>query len=192
MSGLLQLAGGVDSSPSTDIIVRLADEGVPIGAIARAMRQPSDEIREHIEDAIATGRILETPHSDWPTDSRRNTRAPCTPAEKLDDAHLTMSCIRLFKITGLQAAMLSVLIRRPEVTKDVLHQVIEQRRGQHKEQTDPKMVDVVICHLRKKMKPFDIEIRTIWAKGYCMEADMRAKALQLVQDFRNRPVATDR
>lgn len=171
-----------------DILVRLADEGVPVAAIARASQLPSDEVREHLQDALAAGTILEVPNNDWPVDSRRATRAPCTPAEKLDDTHLTMSCIRLFKITGLQAAMLSVLLRRPEVTKEVLHQVIEQRRGQNKEQTDPKMVDVVICHLRKKMKVFGIEIHTIWAKGYCMEAPMRASALKMIQDFRNQPV----
>ncbi len=175
-------------SDVVSIVVRLADEGVPVAAIARVTKQPSDEVREHLEEAMSTGKLVEVPHHDWPPDSKRTTRQPCTPSEKLDDTNLTMSCIRLFKITGLQAAMLSVLIRRPEVTKDVLHQVIEQRRGNNKDQTDPKMVDVVICHLRKRMKLHDIEISTIWAKGYCMEAPMRAKALKMVQEFRNQSV----
>lgn len=32
--------------------------------------------------------------------------------------------------------------------------------------TDPDLVKVYICKLRKKLKPFGIEIKTVWGEGY--------------------------
>lgn len=34
------------------------------------------------------------------------------------------------------------------------------------EAPEPKIVDVFVCKLRKKVKPFGVEIETVWGQGY--------------------------
>jgi two-component system cell cycle response regulator CtrA len=38
---------------------------------------------------------------------------------------------------------------------------------------DPKIFDVMLCHLRKKVKPFGVEIITRWGRGWEMPAASR-------------------
>jgi DNA-binding response OmpR family regulator len=124
------------------------------------------------------------PRDDWPIGVLRDKRIPDSVGRpKLDDEQNIFHIARLFKVTKLQAALFSVLIKRTEVIKDTLHQVIESRRKPNKEETDPKMVDVVICHLRQRLVPFGIEIETQWASGYYMTPEMRKKANLLLEQF---------
>jgi two-component system cell cycle response regulator CtrA len=48
---------------------------------------------------------------------------------------------------------------------------------------DIKMVDVLICKLRKKLEPFGLEIETLWKKGFRLSPPMRMKAALLVQEL---------
>ena len=161
--------------------VRLADEGVPYRAIARAMRQTPDAVRDAVRSAVLTGTIAYYPKEDWPPGAHRDTRAPLWVKDSsVLEQELVFSCVRLFKVTKLQGALLAVLINRTEVTKDTMHQVIESRRSSLKEETDPKMVDVVICHLRKRLKPFNLTIHTLWARGYYMEPAQRQHMLNML------------
>jgi hypothetical protein len=163
------------------ICERLADEGVPIRATARALRQSTDAVRETVQYAMRTGRIAYYPKDDWPPGAHRDTRTPhWVKDNNVLEQELVFACVRLFKVTKLQGALLAVLINRTEVTKDTMHQVIESRRSSLKEETDPKMVDVVICHLRKRLKPFTLTIHTLWARGYYIEPAQRKHILNLL------------
>jgi DNA-binding response OmpR family regulator len=102
---------------------------------------------------------------------------------KMDDEDIVFNCVRLFKVTRQQASLLSVLIRRNEVSKDMMHQIIEKCRAPNKgDQTDPKMVDVVICNLRKRLRDHGtgLKIETMWGCGYFMKPDMRTRALEMI------------
>ena len=72
-----------------------------------------------------------------------------------------------------------VLLKREEADKETLHFVIETQRALRRtrpdsvETTDPKMVDVVICKLRKKLRPLGINIQTLWGHGYYIDSDGR-------------------
>lgn len=166
-----------------DIATRLADEEVPLRAIARALRTPSDEVRDVLRDAVGNGRILRVPRDDWHPHPH-GTLAPVAAVAKMEDEDIIRNCKRTFKVTGLQASILALLVRRNEVQKEVLHQRIQQRRKNNKtDETDPKMVDVVICNLRKRLKPFDLKIETLWGDGYYMTPETRARAQQQIADF---------
>jgi hypothetical protein len=166
------------------IAVRLADEGIPVRAIARAVKYTSEDIRDALHIAIDCGQIVAMPRDDWPAGVLRDNRIPeALGRVKLENENLIFNIARLFKVTKLQAALFSVLLKRTEVIKDTLHQVIESRRKPNKEETDPKMVDVVICHLRKRLEAFGIEIETQWASGYYMTPEMRKKANLLLEQF---------
>ena len=60
---------------SSDIAVRLADQGVPLRAIARAVRMPSSDLREQLHEALSDGRLLELPCDDWPPGCPKDQRA---------------------------------------------------------------------------------------------------------------------
>ena len=167
------------------IAVRLADEGVPLYAIARVLKSPAEYVRAALYVAKGEGKILEMPREDWPPNSLRANRDP-TQGKKMGDEDIVFNCVRLFKVTRQQASLLSVLIRRNEVSKDMMHQIIEQSRGPNKDDpTDPKMVDVVICNLRKRMKktPLKDTIETMWGCGYFMKPENRKRALELLGDY---------
>lgn len=166
------------------VAVRLADEGIPVRAIARSLKVPSEDIYEVLRDAIATGSITEMPKDDWPVGSTRGQRAAFNGTPLENEENLQRAIRGCFKVTRLEAAILSVLVKRTEATKAQLHIVIEQMRSDTtREATDPKMVDVIICHLRKKLKGTDLTIRTVWGIGYNMPLADREKAVHMVSAF---------
>lgn len=161
------------------VAVRMADEGIPIRAIARSTRVSSEEVYELLRQAIQSGTIIELPKDDWPAGSTRGTRSPFNGTPLDDEDRLKVACTRYFKATKLEAALLAVLLRRDQATKDQLHRVIEQNRpGEKRDETDPKMVDVLICHLRKKLRPHDVQVETIWGVGYAIPVPSRDKAVR--------------
>lgn len=173
------------------IAVRLADEGVPLCAISRSLKAPSEHVREALYIAKEEGKIVSMPREDWPPNSLRATRDPMQ-GKKMDDEDIVFNCVRLFKVTRQQASLLSVMIRRNEVSKDTMHQIIENSRGSTKDdQTDPKMVDVVICNLRKRLKktPLKDVIQTMWGCGYFMKPEDRQRALDLLGDYATGAIA---
>jgi two-component system cell cycle response regulator CtrA len=163
---------------SIAIAIRLADEGIPIRAIARATSLPSSDIYELLRDAVATGLIVELPKDDWPPGSNRGSRVVFhgTPLEQ--EEALKIACARKFKTSPLEAGMLALMLRRDQVTKEQLHVVITQKSG--KEDIDQKMVDVMICKLRKKLKPFGLVIETMWGMGYLITPASRELAVQML------------
>lgn len=165
---------GINLRPFAEAIaLRLADEGIPVRAIARSVKLPSDEVYELIEEAQLCGTLIEMPRNDWPIGSTRGSRAAFngTPLENEDD--LKFACARTFKATRLEASVLAVMLKRNQVTKQQLHQIIGS-------ETDPKIVDVVICHLRKKLKHFDLAIETVWGIGYLISLPHRETAISLL------------
>lgn len=166
-------------SPIDAIIVRLADEGVPIRAIARATAVASSDLYETLREALQGGQILELPKDDWPIGSTRAGRNVLVGTPLEQESAMRAACARVFKASPLEAGMLALMLRRNEVTKEQLHTVIEQNRGD-KDPTDPKMVDVMICKLRKKLLLHGIKIETMWGTGYLIDATGRRHAIDLL------------
>jgi DNA-binding response OmpR family regulator len=106
------------------------------------------------------------PKDDWPPGSRRQDRCISVGTPLATEEGLKTAVIRFFKATPLEAAMFTMLMRRDEVTKVQLHSVIEACRDPNKETTEIKMVDVMICKLRKKLVEHQIKIETMWGTGY--------------------------
>lgn len=162
---------------SVHVVVRLANEEVPVNAIARALQYPSDEVRETIEEAILYGKVLSMPRSDWHPLQRGNRRV----TSDMTDEEIVFNCMRTFGLTRLHACFLSVLMRRNEVSKAQLHSIIENcRRQPQNRETDIKMVDVVLCHLRKRIKPHGLVIKTLHSSGYYMEPEFRKKTQDIL------------
>ena len=164
-----------------DIAVALAHEGVPVRAIARSTKVPSDDLYALLTAAIDQGTILELPRDDWPSNSRRAYRSQ---AERdvlsLPDESLITPVASVFKTTRLQSAVLIHFLRRPELSKAQVHAVIESTRPDNEEPTDMKMVDVVVCHIRKRISPFGMTMNTIWGVGYRLLTESREIGVNLI------------
>ncbi|HUD11885.1 MAG TPA: helix-turn-helix domain-containing protein, partial [Candidatus Saccharimonadia bacterium] len=160
------------------IAVRLALEGVPVAAIARALLFPSSDVRETLQFHLDLGSIVEMPASDWAPTARRADHLPAFLAA-IPEAVQLNSIQRRMKFTRLEAGFMLVLLKREEADKDVLHYVIETQRAlrrsrlSNSDPVDPKMVDVIICKMRKKLKPMDITISTLWGRGYWLPDESR-------------------
>lgn len=171
-------------------IVRLADEGVPIGAISRVTKLPATDFREVLHDAVADGRIIEMPKEDWPAMIRRADRAPALSPTGVarkqaghkinDDDTVLLAIADVFRTTRLQSKVLLRLLRRGNGTKEMLHDTVEENRGRPDEPTHDKIVQVVICHLRKKLMPFDIKIKTHHGSGYSMPVEDRTRVVEML------------
>jgi len=172
----------VAASPE-DIAIRLADEGIPVRAIARAIRVAGSDVYEILTTALLEGRIVDIPKDDWPPGSPRANRSQSDHNILNDEEQVKFLCSVKFKTTRLQSALLTAVLKRQQVSKQTLHDVIEHTRlmyGTNKEPTDQKMVDVMVCHLRKKLKPFNFDILTVWGVGYRMDPVHREAALVML------------
>lgn len=166
------------------LAIRMADEGIPIRAIARATRLPSDQIYSAIREAIDRGQIVDMPKDEWPVGSSRTTRTPNFPGILENEDTFQFACSRCFKLTKQEANVFGALLKRVEVTREQVHSAIESGRpGEHREPTEPKIIDVVICKLRKKMALHDIHINTSWGKGYYIEGKQRERAVGMMNGY---------
>lgn len=66
-----------------------------------------------------------------------------------------------------------VLLGREMATKDQMMAILYGDRAD--EPPDPKILSVFIFKMRKKLKPFDINIRTFWGSGAGLDPDTRQR-----------------
>jgi len=68
--------------------------------------------------------------------------------------------------------VLATLMSSPKdfATKDVLHAA--SSLGVEAD-SNPKIVDVIVCKLRKKLTPHGLRVETVWGKGYRLADDFR-------------------
>jgi DNA-binding winged helix-turn-helix (wHTH) protein len=176
-------------SPQT-VVVRLADEGMPIRAIARSLQISSENIREVLGEAVRTGDLLAVPKDDWPAKVVRENRGPCalhyetidTVLRLYDEEALILHIGYLFGLSPMQAIALLQFLRKSEVSRDRLHAVMDARRSSP---GNIKIVDVVLWALRRKLKPFFDDQRVIvnvMEQGYLMIPQYRKRATEILAE----------
>lgn len=177
--------------PAMDLAIALADEGVPVRAIARSTKIPAEDVYDILKAAIAQGRLLDLPKPEWPAGTKKSARYQAeNTVLSYDDDILSMACSAVFSLSRSQAHVFIAILRKtPDITKKHLHNVIEANRLDHDEPTDPKIVDVVIHNIRKKIERIDatLQIKTVWGKGYTMEHDARTLALTIIANHLEQP-----
>ncbi len=82
-------------------------------------------------------------------------------------------------LTASEARVFGTLMRRGEVTKQQIMGAIYADRVHDDELPEPRIVDVFVCKIRKKLARYGIEITTIWGQGYGLSAPARERAMQL-------------
>jgi DNA-binding response OmpR family regulator len=83
-----------------------------------------------------------------------------------------------FRLTGQESLIFGLLLHRSVVTKDMILSTLY--RGFGKDEAEAKIADVYICKMRRKLKPFAIEILTHWGRGWEMPAASRLIAREMI------------
>ncbi len=118
----------MDADSPCTIAIRLADEGVPVRAIARATNIPSAQLYETLTVARMDGRLLSLPRDDWPPGCPRDQRAlqlSRLAAENRDSLMLAIQAI--FCLTLQEARLLLLLLQHEQVSHarlDIDHGVL--------------------------------------------------------------------
>jgi DNA-binding response OmpR family regulator len=155
--------------PVEAIAVRLADEGVPLRAIARATSTPSDTLRTKLHEAQAQGRLLELPRDDWPPGFPRDQRAlQLSRMVTQNPEAVTLAMQKIFGLTATEVGLLMTLIQNTSVPKTRINNMAH------------RTIDVHICHIRARLHPFGIAIATLWGYGYQLPVDDRRKVMDLI------------
>lgn len=76
-----------------------------------------------------------------------------------------------FGLTGSEMKVFGRLLKPGIATKDALMATLYRDAG--RDEAEAKIVDVFVCKLRRKVKPFGIEIATVWGLGYQMTQESR-------------------
>lgn len=188
----MTLQDGAELSELNNVLVRLADEGIPVRAIARGLKIPSEDIREMLDEAVRVGDLLALPRDDWPPGLPREEREPFPLVLKLyDEDALILHTGYCFGVSRMQSAVLLQFLRRREVTRDFLHETLEVlRTSEGHPNGNVKIVDVVLWALRRKLKPyFDGHrvIVTVMAQGYLMIPEYRRRANEMLAEHLGMP-----
>jgi two-component system cell cycle response regulator CtrA len=71
-------------------------------------------------------------------------------------------------LTTSEARMFAHLTTKPHCSKDSLMAALYGLKPDDDE-PEVKIVDVFVCKMRRKLKPFGVEIITIWGQGYSLK-----------------------
>lgn len=159
---------------------RLAGEGVPLGAIARALHMTVPDVRKALQPLVAQAVLRGMPADDWPDDTR--VRAPTTGARALDDLlPRAAQAQHWLGLTRAESIFLAALVTYGGIDTPTLTRLVGA------EGASRNLIKVYACHLRKKLKPHKIVFTTVWGTGYAMDVAMRAKlsALLAVMEARD-------
>jgi DNA-binding winged helix-turn-helix (wHTH) protein len=152
-----------------DIAVRLADEGVPLRAIARAIKLSSDVVREQLRDAQVAGRLLDLPRDDWPPGFPRDQRALQVGRLVTENRdQLLIAVQQLFNLTPTEIALLLIMVQHPYLLKSRLTDM------------SVKTLDVHVCRIRQRLEPYGIQVQTLWGQGFQFSSDNRRKVMDLI------------
>lgn len=153
---------------TSHIAVRLADEGVPLRAIARATDITSTALYELLVNARMKGTLLHIPRDDWPSGCPRDQRALQLSRLATENHDTLIFAIKdVFRLTPTGARLFLLLVQHEHVP----HARIDLDHG---------LLVVNICKMRKLLRPFALTIKTLWGYGYQLSAEHRLKARELI------------
>ncbi len=77
-------------------------------------------------------------------------------------------------LTPSQQRIFALLLKRGQVTREQAASALWALRPEG-EIPDRKVIDVQLCHMRKKLAPFGVQIRTLWGQGIALDPETRTR-----------------
>ena len=93
---------------------------------------------------------------------------------------ITFSAPVFLELTSSEGRVFGLLLSRELVTKTMVMDALYGHRPDS-EDVEIKIVDVFICKIRAKLKPWDIPIETVWGRGYYMKPATKDKVRALME-----------
>ncbi len=81
-------------------------------------------------------------------------------------------------LTPAERVVFGVLVARKLATKDAILAALYRSLG--RDEAAPRIVDVFVCKLRKKITPFGVAVRTAWGSGYYVDDEVRLRFQEAV------------
>lgn len=162
------------------VAVRMADEGIPIAAIARVLKRRFDDVESTLKEAIEASELIDLPRSEWSRSVTKAEREPERVRRPVSESIINDMMV-VIGVSAQLARVLAVLLRRDVAMKPTIIAALYQYEGA----VNPKIVDVLICHLRKKLRPLDINIETVWGRGYRLDRENRQRLLDYIKEHRS-------
>jgi hypothetical protein len=150
------------------IAVRLADEGVPLRAIARATGTPSTKVYATLIEAKQDGRLLELPRDDWPPGCPRDQRALQLSRLVTENKPMLLLAVQgLFGITRTQARIVLLMVQ---------HELVPRERVG----LSTTCFNVHVTYVRRALVKFGLKVQTLWGYGYQLSPEHRREAMDLI------------
>jgi two-component system cell cycle response regulator CtrA len=92
------------------------------------------------------------------------------------------------KLTKREGLLFSALLSKPSATKEQLMAMMYADRYDVGEEPGLKIIHVFVQKVRHKIKPFGLEIGTIWGVGYAVSAETKAAVRRMNDDLVSRQV----
>lgn len=83
-------------------------------------------------------------------------------------------------LTGQMMRLFGCLMARELMTSDAAMAAMYGDRANGDDEPQPKIVDVQICKMRARLKPFGISIETRWGQGHYLTPETKALARELI------------
>jgi len=107
------------------------------------------------------------PHDEMIDTLQREVETLRERVRQLEDALTPSAGLPLeWGLTATEARLFSAIAGREMATKQYLMTALYSDRPD--EEPEIKIVDVLVCKIRKKLRPFGVEIKTIWGQGYML------------------------
>jgi two-component system cell cycle response regulator CtrA len=78
-----------------------------------------------------------------------------------------------FGFTGQERRLFGVLLKRDVASKDALMAALYRDLG--RDEAEIKIIDVFVCKMRRKLRPFEISIHTVWGEGYRLDQETKTR-----------------
>jgi DNA-binding response OmpR family regulator len=80
-------------------------------------------------------------------------------------------------LTSGQQAIVAAMVVNDRVLPEQFLFDASRVRNSFAEELKSKLICVMVSHIRKKLRPFGLEIRTVYGRGYCLAPETRARLL---------------
>ena len=163
-----------------EVVLALARHGVAISTMSRALLLGEVQVTAWCNHAFEVGELIRMPPA-VPEDIRGamatelvHLRAQLSEANDLIremrtvDTDVTDALQGVARMSHGEAVVLASIVRHGRVSKQRLYNALYGNHANPDATPDPKIIDVFICKIRRKLEPHEIEIGTLWGWGYQM------------------------
>ncbi|WP_296741390.1 helix-turn-helix domain-containing protein [Mesorhizobium sp.] len=84
-----------------------------------------------------------------------------------------------FGLTRNESVIFGLLVKNAMVRRDGMMEVLYMHK---QDEAEIKIVDVWVCKMRQKLKPWGIRIETVWGRGYAMPSASKAIVAGILGD----------